>query len=100
MGGILRQRGVTVAVAAFLVTVGGVLLTPQASEAAVCNTSDFCWQNPLPQGQNLEAVWGTGPNNVMTIGLSGTVLQYNGTTWSQEYAGEMYIMRYVGKRAQ
>ena len=43
--------------------------------------SGWTWQNPLPQGNNLNAVWGNGPNEVFAVGDHGTILHYDGIEW-------------------
>ena len=35
----------------------------------------------------LSGVWGSGPDDVWTVGVEGTVLHYNGTEWSQVRGG-------------
>jgi len=39
------------------------------------------WHNPLPQGNNLEDVWGSAPDNVYAVGR-GALLHYDGQEWS------------------
>jgi hypothetical protein len=41
----------------------------------------FCWENPLPQGNDLSAVWGTAPNDVWVGGDGNTLLHFDGTGW-------------------
>jgi hypothetical protein len=31
---------------------------------------------------SMKGIWGTGPTNVWTVGKSGTIANYNGSTWS------------------
>ena len=40
------------------------------------------WQNPLPQGNTLRAVWGSSATDVFAVGDAGTIVHYDGTTWS------------------
>ena len=47
----------------------------------LCSTDGWCWQNPLPQGNVLEALWVRTPTDVWAVGWGGTVLRFDGTTW-------------------
>jgi hypothetical protein len=58
----------------------GITTTVQAGR--VCSPDKLCWENPLPQGNDLNAVWTTSPTDVWAVGKSGTILHYNGTSWS------------------
>jgi len=49
--------------------------------AALSSTPEWTWQNPLPQGNTLNAVWGSGPNDVFAVGSYGTILHYDGSEW-------------------
>ena len=51
-------------------------------------TAGWEWQNPLPQGNNyLEGVWGSSGTDVFAVGWAGTILHYDGTTWSSTKSG-------------
>jgi hypothetical protein len=54
---------------------------PPPDPAAACSDNGWCWSNPLPQGNSLTAVWGSGPNDVWGVG-PGTIVHWNGTAWS------------------
>ena len=43
---------------------------------------EWTWQNPLPQGNDLIAVWGSSDSDVYAVGGSGTILHYDGRAWS------------------
>ena len=43
---------------------------------------DWVWQNPLPQGNSLEAVWGRSATEVYAIGGEQTLLRWDGEAWS------------------
>ena len=43
---------------------------------------DWKWQNPLIQGNTLNAIWGSSGNDVFAVGDFGTILHYNGSAWS------------------
>lgn len=40
----------------------------------LCSPDKWCWENPRPQGNTLNGLWGTDPNNVWAVGDSGTIL--------------------------
>jgi hypothetical protein len=42
-------------------------------QTKVCSADNWCWENPLPQGNVLAGVWGTGAN-VWAVGAGGTIL--------------------------
>lgn len=44
----------------------------------ICNKDHFCWQNPLPQGNRLRAVWQDPSGPAWTVGDQGTVLRCSG----------------------
>jgi len=35
---------------------------------AICNTNCWCWENPLPQGNGLQRVWGSDASHVWAVG--------------------------------
>jgi hypothetical protein len=43
--------------------------------------SGWCWENPLPQGSPLNALWAVSANDVWAAGDSGAMLHWNGVTW-------------------
>ncbi len=51
---------------------------PAQSKAA----RDWTWRNPRPAGDRLLQVWGGSGSDVFAVGHSGTILHYNGTSWS------------------
>lgn len=48
---------------------------------ALCPAEGWCWENPLPSGNALYAVNGSGPSDVWAVGDNGTILHYDGRTW-------------------
>lgn len=54
---------------------------------ALCSVDGWCWQNPLPQGNPLLAVWGSRSNNVFAVGQGGIIFRWDGTTWSPQRSG-------------
>jgi hypothetical protein len=55
------------------------------TEAAT--TSAWTWQNPLPQGNLLTSVWGSSASDVFAVGSYGTILHYDGSSWSAMSSG-------------
>lgn len=53
----------------------------------VCPTPGMCWENPLPQGNDLTAVHGRAPESVWAVGKQGTILAFDGVVWSLEPSG-------------
>jgi hypothetical protein len=49
--------------------------------AGVCTPDKWCWENPLPQGNSLQAVWGSAENDVWAVGAQGVILHWNGSEW-------------------
>ena len=47
----------------------------------------WVWQNPLPQGNSLTGIWGLDANNVWAVGTKGTIVNWNGSTWSMPSSG-------------
>ena len=68
-----------------------ILLGPSAAEAQ----DGWTWQNPLPQGNSLNGIWGSGANNVFAVGDEGTIVQYDGIAWSTMPSGLQVPLREV-----
>jgi hypothetical protein len=47
-----------------------------------CPKGQWCWVNPLPTGNRINAVWGSSPSDVFAVGDAGTILRWNGASWS------------------
>lgn len=52
------------------------------AQSQLCQNG-WCWQNPLPQGHGLLGIWDSSPNDVFAVGMGGTILHSNGTTWQE-----------------
>ena len=48
-----------------------------------CTEDGWCWDNPLPNGNASLALWGSGADDVWAAGDGGTILHWNGATWSR-----------------
>ncbi len=65
----------------------GPSLPPEMGEVTGACTSDgWCWDNPLPTGNVLRAVWAVAPNDVWIVGNRGTVVHWDGARWTSMYA--------------
>jgi hypothetical protein len=60
----------------------GVITTVPA-----CSTNGWCWQNPWPTGNPFYAVWAADANDAWAVGLNGTIVYYNGTSWGAQASG-------------
>src|SRR5262249_15545018 len=49
---------------------------------AICSADGWCWNVPAPQGNQLNAAWALGAGDVWTVGEVGTILHYDGKTWT------------------
>src|SRR5579871_1426070 len=59
------------------------VLAPPALEAAThVQSSSWVWQNPLPQGDQLNGVSCPATNICYAVGDEGTILYFNGTGWA------------------
>ncbi len=48
-----------------------------------CESVEWCLEKTShPAGIGLASVWGSGPNDVWTVGASGTVTHWDGKTWT------------------
>jgi hypothetical protein len=59
----------------------GIILLPFALPAFSEPPTQWVWQNPLPQGNTLEAVWGRSASEVYAIGDQQTLMRWDGTAW-------------------
>lgn len=48
----------------------------------ICDSVGFCWANPWPQGNDLRGVWVSPSAKVWSVGAGGTILHFDGHTWS------------------
>jgi hypothetical protein len=48
----------------------------------LCTAGKWCWYNPLPQGNTLQSLAGTGPSDLWAVGTAGTTLHYDGQIWT------------------
>ncbi len=55
----------------------------------------WAWQNPLPQGNTLYGISSLDANHVWAVGEYGTILFYNGSSWSSQASGITTTLRGV-----
>jgi len=53
----------------------------------VCSADNWCWRNPLPEGNNLRAFWGSGASDLWAVGDFGTILHWDGSAWASVSSG-------------
>ena len=61
-----------------IVIILGVFFYYSPVLAHACN---WHWDSPLPQGNNLNGVWGAASLKYFAVGKFGTIIYYNGSTW-------------------
>jgi subtilase family serine protease/photosystem II stability/assembly factor-like uncharacterized protein len=62
------------------ITIGILLIS---SHVVVAKDHVWQWQNPLPQGNHLYALWAISEIQFFAAGASGTLIQYDDTKWSE-----------------
>lgn len=66
----------------------GSVLFVAASNGHIYSYADEVWEDMvLPVQVEFTRIWGTSQSDVYAVGASGTVLYFDGTTWSQVDAG-------------
>ncbi len=58
--------------------------------SAQVEAADWYWQNPLPQGNDLQAVWGRSASEVYAIGGDQTLMRWDGIEWTGDYRSSSY----------
>jgi hypothetical protein len=65
----------------------------------VCSEG-WCWENPQPQGNRLNGIWGSAAADVWAVGDYGTILHWNGDFWSASVSGTPFNLNGIwGNRA-
>src|SRR5215472_7469425 len=57
------------------------------AENPVRSPDNWCWRNPLPTGNNVRAIWGSGASDVWAVGFGGTILHCDGSGWTSVPSG-------------
>ncbi len=66
------------------ITFCGAGVRANLCSGAVSCVDGWCWENPLPQGNTLNAVWASGASDVWAVGEVGTLLHFNGQYWKTQ----------------
>jgi hypothetical protein len=70
-----------VVIAWLFLLISGWLIFPTGVQAG------WEWQNRLSTGHDLNAIWVSAADDVFTVGNGGTILDYNGSTWTTMPSG-------------
>lgn len=46
-----------------------------------CVPEGWCWSHPQPQGQHVNGLFGTSPDDIWAVGSGGAILHYDGIGW-------------------
>jgi len=55
-----------------------------------CSKDKWCWVNPLPQGNGINALWASSKGEVVAAGAYGTLMRHDGSGWSQDVSPVTY----------
>ena len=92
----LRDGGVRHSCASL--TFCGAGTFPNLCTAPVSCSNGWCWENPLPQGNTLRAVWSTDLEQ-WAVGDVGTLLHFNGKYWKLAPSPTRSNLRAIAGRA-
>ena len=82
----------------FLVACCITILSCESSATTPTQTVDYSstsWQLSQPQTNTLLGIWGIAENDVFAVGDKGTILHYDGATWSVMESGTTVDLRGV-----
>lgn len=71
----------------FVIVLYNVVTFATLSYGAICSEDHWCWENPLPHGNPMRALWGSNENDVFHVGLHGTIYHFDGSVWSPMKSG-------------
>jgi hypothetical protein len=69
----------------------GVDRRPVENVGPLCSSDGWCWENPLPQGNTLNAVFSFADDDVWAVGVHGTIMHWNGKGWTNQYSVDPQI---------
>ena len=73
-----RRRWVLALAGSVVLALAVILISPLSA----AGQDGWTWQNPLPQGNNLNGIWGSSAGNIFAVGDAGTIIHSDGTAWS------------------
>lgn len=56
----------------------------------ICHSSKLCWENPIPQGNYINAVWAASSTSVWAVGARGLILHWDGSAWQRVDSNATY----------
>lgn len=66
-------------------------VAPDGSRGAVvdsvCDSDRWCWESPLPQGDDVVSIWATSLDDVWMATAPGPILHWNGVGWTSFAVG-------------
>lgn len=67
-----------------------ILVFPSASPGVAQGDEGYGWtlQNPLPTECGLRGVWGSSASDIFAVGLAGTIVHYNGSSWAPMFRSD------------
>jgi hypothetical protein len=57
--------------------------SPPVPLPAACDPGGFCWENPLPQGNDINRAWARAANDIWFAGANGSILHWDGIVLSR-----------------
>jgi hypothetical protein len=69
--------------------------SPPPQIGGVCSVDGWCWDLPLPQGNDLYSVWGSDRSHLFAVGQLGTLLRLDGGAWTNVSSGTREAYRGV-----
>jgi hypothetical protein len=68
--------------------VGGPTRPPERKrDPYACNDAGWCWENPLPVGPTLNAIFGLDAARIWAVGDKGRIQRWDGSAWKPETSG-------------
>ena len=62
-----------------------------AASSQACSSAGWCWEHPLPTGNDLNAILVRSASDVWVAGWFGTLLHWDGNVWAQSRVGSDYL---------
>ncbi len=59
----------------------------ELSGSAFCSVDGWCWQYPLPHGNQIDAAWGAADDDIWAVGPAGSITRWDGFEWSEVPSG-------------